>query len=119
MNRRVLVVDDDSDIRETLRYILEDSEYEVAEAENGKIALIYLDLGNLPDIILLDMMMPIMDGIAFLQEIQRRGMEERFFIFALSANPLLASKALQSGARGYFHKPFDIEEMLQAFENCA
>src|SRR4030081_2307893 len=66
--RPVLVVDDDPDIRETLRFVLEDAGYPVYTAENGKEALAILaSAERLPGLILLDLMMPVMSGAEMLK----------------------------------------------------
>ena len=71
-DQAVLVVDDDLDIREALTDILEDRGFHVTSAANGREALTLLrSLSALPSVILLDLMMPIMDGYGFLEE-QRR-----------------------------------------------
>ena len=62
---RILVVDDDRDIRESLRELLAEAGYAVAVAENGRVALERLRAGLRPGVILLDLMMPIMDGMTF------------------------------------------------------
>ena len=61
----VLVVDDDADIRESLRDVLEEEGYEVTCVPNGKEALAYLKDGHRPCVIVLDLMMPVMDGWQF------------------------------------------------------
>ena len=67
--RAVLVVDDDADIREALSEILEDRGFQVMSAANGQEALTLLrGLHDAPSVILLDLMMPIMDGYGFLEE---------------------------------------------------
>jgi CheY-like chemotaxis protein len=67
--RAILVVDDDPDIREALRDVLEDEGFAVVEAENGKDALDYLAGADpAPCLVLLDLMMPVMDGMQFLAE---------------------------------------------------
>jgi len=66
-----LVVEDDSDTREMLRRIMEKEGWTVLEAENGKVAL-ELIVNNRPGIILLDLMMPEMDGFSFMAELRRR-----------------------------------------------
>src|SRR4051794_28385490 len=71
-DRAVLVVDDDLDIREALTDILQDRGFQVTSAANGREALALLrSLSRPPSVILLDLMMPIMDGYGFLEE-QRR-----------------------------------------------
>src|SRR3954470_23175677 len=66
----VLVVDDDQDIREALCDLLADAGYRAASVANGKEALIYLKSGELPCVILLDLMMPVMDGWEFRRQQQ-------------------------------------------------
>ena len=61
----ILVVDDDPDIRESLREVLQDEGYEVNCVSNGREALDYLQTGPRPCVILLDLMMPVMDGWQF------------------------------------------------------
>src|SRR5215510_8699670 len=63
--QRVLVVDDDQDIRDALCELLRDEGYEAIAVANGEEALTYLKGGNLPCVILLDLMMPVMDGWEF------------------------------------------------------
>jgi len=63
--QRVLVVDDDQDIRDALCELLRDEGYEAIAVANGEEALTYLKAGNLPCVILLDLMMPVMDGWEF------------------------------------------------------
>ncbi|HST88389.1 MAG TPA: response regulator, partial [Ktedonobacterales bacterium] len=81
----VLVVDDDRGLRETLRALLELEGYEVALAGDGLDALRALE-GLSPDAILLDLMMPRMNGEEFVQELSRRGRRAEFPIIILSAD---------------------------------
>jgi DNA-binding response OmpR family regulator len=67
----VLVVEDDANAREMLRRSMEKDGWTVSQAENGRIALARLDDG-IPAIILLDLMMPEMDGFTFMQELRER-----------------------------------------------
>ena len=68
---RVLIVDDDRDIREALGEILADDGFAVEAAWNGETALDRLEAGFRPDVIILDLMMPVMDGLTF-RELQRK-----------------------------------------------
>src|SRR4051812_1894363 len=70
---RVLVVEDDTDIRETVAELLIEEGYEVRTAISGEDALEYLRDGGLPDLVLLDLMMPIMDGWTFYDHLQKEG----------------------------------------------
>jgi CheY-like chemotaxis protein len=106
----VLVVDDDPDILEAICDILDAEGYRVARARHGGEALDRV-LSEAPAIILLDLMMPVMDGIAFAHELRRRGLADGVPIVVISAdgNP---QKAALVGAQGYLAKPFDIDALL-------
>jgi PAS domain S-box-containing protein len=88
--RRVLVVDDDTDLRQRLRGLLEKAGLEVDEAGDGRAALTRLDEGW-PELILLDLLMPGMDGFAFLGELRRRGEGRPVPIVVLTAKDLTAA----------------------------
>lgn len=114
--RPVLVVDDDPDIRETLRFVLEDAGYPVYLAENGKEALDLLtDVSPPPGLILLDLMMPIMSGDEMLRALKT--------VHALAAIPVAIVTA--SGARmpdnasSMLRKPVDLDALLRVVaKNC-
>ena len=74
MRREILVVDDDADLRETLQLLLDDSGYGVTAVASGQEALDRLKAGDRPSLILLDLMMPELDGFGFIEEL--RGKEE-------------------------------------------
>ena len=96
--RTVLVVDDDYDLRETMRDVLEDEGYMVETASNGQEALDCLRDGNSPEVVVLDLMMPVMDGWHFLDEIKRDP--------ALADIPVVVMSASQEGLRGLGAKEF-------------
>ena len=106
----VLVVDDDPDILEAICDILDAEGYRVARARHGGEALERV-VEERPSIILLDLMMPVMDGIAFASELRARGLADGVPIVVISAdgNP---QRAAAVGATGYLAKPFDIEALL-------
>ncbi len=110
MSPLVLVVDDDPDILEAICDILEAEGYRIARARHGGEALAAVDTQR-PDVILLDLMMPVMDGVAFAQELHRRPVVREIPIVVISAdgNP---QRAAAVGATGYLAKPFDIEALL-------
>jgi CheY-like chemotaxis protein len=120
MNERplVLVVDDDPDILDAICDILEGEGYRVARARHGLEALDRVAEEE-PSIILLDLMMPVMDGLAFAQALrQRRNGAARIPIVVISAdgNP---QKAASVGAQGYLAKPFDIDALLAQVTDMA
>jgi two-component system, chemotaxis family, chemotaxis protein CheY len=106
--RRVLVVDDDPDIRELLVSVLTDDGYEATSAKNGRDALAVLDRWP-ADVVVLDLMMPVMDGWTFAER-----MHEKWSIpiVVLSAAGDLARQAGRVGAADVVPKPFDIEMLL-------
>jgi len=108
--RRVLVVDDDPDILDALAEILEVEGYEVRRARNGREALQQLEQG-VPDLVLLDLMMPVMDGWEFARSLDPRA---RPPIIVLSADRNVSVKAGEIGALGWLAKPFELAELLQA-----
>lgn len=114
-NNAILVVDDDDDLREALAATLSGHGYEVAEASNGEEALGYLQSHVAPRLIILDLMMPVMDGWTFCQ---RRNMDP-----ALAAIPLLVvSASLNSHtppapAARFLRKPISLEELIAAVKD--
>ncbi len=106
----VLVVDDDPDILEAICDILGTEAYRVARARNGLEALERVDAER-PDVILLDLMMPVMDGVTFAQALRQRPTVADVPILVISAdgNP---QRAASVNARGYLAKPFDIDALL-------
>ena len=106
----VLVVDDDPDILDAICDILDAEGYRVRRARHGQEALQQVDLER-PAVILLDLMMPIMDGVAFSQALRLRPTVRDIPIVVISAdgNP---QRAASVGAVGYLAKPFDIEALL-------
>lgn len=113
--RKLLVVEDNPDTRESLRMMLELEGYQVREAPNGREALDRLAEDPAADCIILDLRMPVMDGFQFLQERQRHR--------ALAAIPVLVvsgeHEAAPAGAAGFFTKPVDPEAMLAALRALA
>lgn len=106
----VLVVDDDPDILDAICDILEAEGYRVARARHGLEALDRVS-EEVPAVILLDLMMPVMDGPAFATALRQRPVARRVPIVVISAdgNP---QKVAALGAQGYLAKPFDIDALL-------
>jgi CheY-like chemotaxis protein len=106
----VLVVDDDPDILDAICDIVAAEGYEVVRARNGLEALERVR-DRRPDIILLDLMMPVMDGLTFAASLRDRYGDHGIPIVVISAdgNP---ARAASVGAAGYLAKPFDIDTLL-------
>ena len=103
-----LIVDDSKVIRKVARRILEELSFEIQEAVDGQDALDSCK-ANMPDAILLDWNMPVMNGIEFLQELrQTEGGGEPIVVFCTTENDLAHIRAaIQAGANEYIMKPFD------------
>jgi two-component system response regulator CpxR len=109
----VLVVDDDPDIRETLRFVLEDAGYPVYCAENGREALeVLASVKKQPGLILLDLMMPVMSGEEMLKALKT--------VHALAEIPVTIVTASGSPmppqASGLLKKPLDLDALLRVVE---
>ncbi|WP_205665259.1 response regulator transcription factor [Caldimonas tepidiphila] len=109
--RPVLVVEDDRDIRESLVMILEHEGYVVAAAADGQEALDWLGRGQEPELILLDLMMPRVDGWEFLSCWQVRPAASRCPVIVLSGADVRQNP---QGAEAVLRKPVSIDELLAA-----
>jgi len=109
-----LIVDDSKVIRMVARKILEELEFETGEAADGRIALESCQR-KMPDVILLDWNMPVMDGMNFLRELRRQpGGEAPKVLFCTTENDIEhIQEAIDAGANEYIMKPFD-SEIIQA-----
>lgn len=83
--RRLLLIDDDEDLRDSMTDALQGAGFEVASAANGQEALERLSTGELPDVILLDLLMPVMNGWQFCEERKRNPKLAGIPIIAMSA----------------------------------
>ena len=112
MARSCLVVDDSRVVRKVARRILEANGYAVSEAVDGQQALDACRAG-LPDVVLLDWNMPVMDGLTFLRELRGEfGPDNPMVIFCTTENDMAhIEMAISSGAQEYIMKPFD-EDIL-------
>jgi len=114
MNKRVLVVDDD--IRNTfaLTTVLEDKEMEVFVANNGQEALTFLQQHSNIDIVLMDIMMPEMDGYEAIKRIRAQAQFRKLPIIALTAKAMKGDKAkcIEVGANDYLSKPVDTDKLV-------
>ena len=112
----VLVVDDDTAIRTLLADALDGEGYEVVTAINGADALVKLAALQ-PDAIVLDLMMPVMDGRAFLAARRQDPRLAAIPVLVLSAAHNLGAVAPELGARACMAKPFDLDVLLAVIEH--
>ncbi len=115
IKKRVLVVDDDASIRELLSTALEDDGYEVVPATNGEDALSVVDRWR-PDVIVLDLMMPVMDGWTFAKRLREH---DEIPIVVLSAVNDVNRHAKSIGAAAVVGKPFDLDQLLPKVAQAA
>ena len=120
---RILVVEDDSDIRRLLVVTLLDQSWEVTEAKHGGLGL-ELALAQRPDIVLLDVMMPVMDGFQVLEELKKNLGHQCPGVIMVSAKgqETDVAHALEKGACGYVTKPWadgDLESVVLSAEKEA
>lgn len=110
----VLIVDDDPDVRESLRDAIESSgPFAVITAENGRRALDLLEGGARPDVILLDLSMPVMDGRAFHAELRLRAVPSR--VIVVSATAVRDDPDLD-GVAAFVRKPVRLDQLLSLVE---
>ena len=111
--RRVLVVDDDAGLRAYLRTNLELEGYDVREAASAPQGLAALE-DELPDVVLLDVMMPEVDGWNLLRRVRERHGVEAIPVIMYSGDLEQADDAAQRGAQAFLGKPFDPARLLEA-----
>jgi CheY-like chemotaxis protein len=115
--RAILLVEDDQDIREAIQDVLTEEGYAVAVADTGLSALERLRCGEpLPDVILLDLMMPVMDGWQFRAEQEQNPIWRAIPVIVLSAVGNTHEKADSMGAFGCLRKPLDVDELLEMLQ---
>lgn len=111
--RGILIVDDSADHQELLKLLLEGEGYPVVSAVNGQNALDLLaKMEPLPGLILLDLMMPVMDGYTFrVRQLQDERLA-RIPVVVMSAAAFVEDQTRRLNATGYIKKPVDIDELL-------
>jgi two-component system, chemotaxis family, chemotaxis protein CheY len=111
----ILIVDDDDDVREMLGEVLEEGGYRVASAEDGREALRYLSAHPPPFLIILDLMMPVMDGWQFLHEQRKSPALASIPVAVFSADPQV--EHLDCALR--VKKPADLDRIFELIEPFA
>ena len=118
MSKKVLIIEDNTDIRENIVEILELAGYSVFNADNGKVG-VDLAIKNIPDIILCDIMMPELDGYGVLYMLHKQPQTAAipFIFLTAKAERVDLRKGMEMGADDYLTKPFDDMELLNAIES--
>lgn len=107
---RILIVDDDASIRKVLGFILEEAGYAVRAASSGAEAIAAIE-GDVPDLVLADIKMPGMDGIALLKEIRKRDDSVPVVMLTAHGTVETAVEAMKLGATDYLSKPISRDEL--------
>jgi CheY-like chemotaxis protein len=115
---RVLLVEDNDDLRTTMAFVLGRSGYDVDTAENGRKALDQLKAGPRPGAILLDLMMPVMDGWQFRRAQKDDPALADIPVIVLSAASRLSEEAASLDAADYLHKPVDFGQLRVMLRRC-
>jgi CheY-like chemotaxis protein len=110
--RRVLLVDDDPDIREGMRDILADEGYEMIEASDGQQALDYLRTHPLPPVVLLDWNMAPLNGQQFMTEVVKDPSLSEIPVILLTADSRAPEKSKAHRFAGYLVKPLDLDALF-------
>jgi DNA-binding response OmpR family regulator len=115
--KKILVVDDEPDILEFVKAILEDEGYTVATASKGEYVET-LHNGGLPDLILLDVLLSGKDGRSIARQLKNQEDTKHIPIIMFSAHPNAERTAREAGADDFISKPFEIEDLLGKIGTC-
>ena len=113
MMKKILAIDDEKSIR----FIIENTfnkEFEITTMSNGKVALYWMQSGNLPDLIICDIEMPVMDGFEFVRKVRSSGFFDDIPLIMLSGKEESKDKikCFEIGADDYIIKPFNPKEII-------
>ncbi|MCC2683941.1 MAG: spo0F [Paenibacillaceae bacterium] len=113
MSKKVLIVDDQNGIRILLMEVFSNEGYQTFQASNGKLALEIVK-AHTPDLVLLDMKIPGMDGLDILKHIKSMNPEIKVIMMTAYGELDMIKEATELGALMHFTKPFDIDELRMA-----
>jgi CheY-like chemotaxis protein len=112
----ILIVEDDNGLAAILAAVLQDQGYRVALVSNGREALDYLSTERRPDLILLNLVMPAMNGWKLREQLKKDPELAEIPVIALSGVPNLAKQAASLGAIGSFMKPYNIKALVDTVQ---
>ncbi len=110
----VLVVDDDRDVRETMLQILQEEGFAIATAVHGEEALTLLRGGSVPRLILLDLVMPVMDGRELIGHLQKDTSLSSIPVVIISSSQNARKESTALGSAGYLAKPIDLHLLIES-----
>ena len=115
----VLLVEDDKDIRESIAEVLETEGHAVLQMSTARAALVSLEYPDSPNLVLLDLRMPGMDGLSFLDALQARPDRDRFRVILMSADRSVGDLEGAPGVVAVLEKPFETEDLLELLDRHA
>lgn len=116
--RKILVVEDNDMNMQLVEFLLEEGGYEIVKASSGEEALTITHEGAAPDLILMDIHLPGMDGLSVVRAMKADARTARIPILALTAHAMRGDRDrfLEAGCDGYISKPIDVKTFLSAIE---
>ena len=120
MYKKIMIVDDEQDILKSLKTVFQHAEYDVVTVDNGQDCITELEKG-FKGIILMDIMMPGMDGWQTIREIVKKGLIENVAIGIITGKGTKNHhnmEGLSCYIYDYFSKPLNIKELVRSVENC-
>ena len=106
-----LIIDDESSIRDLMRYTFEPNNIEVIAADNGKAAITLLE-NNAVDVIITDLLMPTMTGLAFIREMKKRRISIPIIIITAYGNNEMVREIIEEGVFKLIEKPLDFDVLI-------
>jgi CheY-like chemotaxis protein len=117
LNKRILIVDDEKNIRTTLADILQDEGYQVSTAGTGERA-VKMCQRTPYDVVLMDVRMPGIDGVEAFRRIRRERDDVRVIMMSAYSVGEVQREAMEEGVSGFVRKPLDIEGMLELIDRA-
>ena len=114
--KKILIIEDDANIREVLELALEFEGYDIVTAVNGKDGIDQIGKGITPDLILLDLMMPVMNGWEFLEALKLDKTSNHIPVIVVSA---FMDKSAPIDCKAFLSKPLHLEELLETVKEHA
>jgi CheY-like chemotaxis protein len=114
--KQILIIEDDAEIRATLKDLFDSVGYSTALAVQGQDAMTQLEAGLEPKLALVDMMMPIMDGAQFCAAIRAHARFKTLPLYIVTASGMTQTRAKELGAEGFLAKPVKVEALLELVE---
>ncbi len=121
MSQLIFIIEDEKDIRDSIAEAVESEGYSTISASNGRDAILMFDENSekavkMPDLILLDYLMPHLNGAGFLEQAKKNKRLAKIPVVMITADRKSAQKASDFGVAGHLHKPLELEDLFAAIE---